>query len=377
MADSSSTYSDITAGLDALAAMTAAESVTPVLESALMRMIAAYFEGITTGHAGRLDILNARSQVTAPADVAGHCPTLDADGLLRREQLPAIPRQLLPSDTVFAPAMPEQMVAWFWNIMAYDGQKSEAFLFCDDLEFPGNLKVLNNGYYPDLHPSRPFFLHGAFYSVQQATEILLDRWVLGSGGIMQRAHANIPQEVKSSDSRITMAYTATNNWNPYTIALGLRGVRSEVEPTSIYRAFHGAGELRAVIGTISLERITSQFEASNAFINCPNLRFFLLRRIPDCITEIDLSGCSPKIAEPMRFDDADRHMSAVVFNPVKYLLENIDDPDRDFYRDPDAPLLIKFPAGVTAHIMATPELMNAYRAARESHPGLRVDGMLV
>lgn len=376
MADSSPTYSDITAGLDALAAMTAAESVTPVLESALMRQIAGYFEEITSGHTGRLDVLNQRSLVTAPTDRAGHCPTLDADGLLRQSQLPAIPRQLLPSDTVFAPAMPEQMVAWFWNIMADDGYKSQAFLFCDDLEFPGQ-NVLPNGYYPDLHPSRPFFLHGAFYSVQQAAEILLDRWVLGSGGIMQRAHANIPQDVKSSDSRITMAYTATNNWNPYTIAIGVRGVRSEVEPTSIYRAFHGAGALRAVIGTISLKRVTSQFEASSAFLNCPELRFVLLRRIADCITELDLSGCSPLIAETMRFDDADRQMSAVSFNPVRYLLENIDDPDRGFYRDPDAPLLIKFPDGVATRIMDTPELMNAYRAARESHPGLRVDGMLV
>ncbi len=313
----------------------------------------------------RLQSLEKTASVLSPVNSPGCVPVLSSEGRLPAAVLPE-------AGTLFSAILP-----WIWTLMTDDGYKSQAFLFCDDLEFPGGQNVLANGYYPGLHPTRPYFMHGAFYSVQQAAEILFDRWVIGSGGIMQRAHANIPQEVKASDSRITMAYTATNNWNPYTIAIGLRGVRSEIEPTSIYRAFHGAGALRAVIGTISLKRVTSQFEASSAFLNCPELRFVLLRRIADCITELDLSGCSPLIAETMRFDDADAQMSAVTFNPVKYLFENIDDPDSGFWRDPDAPLLIKFPAGVPARIMATSDLMAAYRAAREAHPGLRVEGMIV
>ncbi len=267
--------------------LTSPDSISPDSLGAILEALRAAVGASAEGAASDTDLKSLQSRTTAlekqaalldPPNSPGKVPVLTSSG--------AIPAAILPDAGVMVSAW----LPWIWTLMTDDGYKSQAFLFCDDLDFPGGQNILANGYYPDLHPTRPYFLHGAFYSVQQAAEILFDRWVIGSGGIMQRAHANIPQEVKTSDSRITMAYTATNNWNPYTIAIGLRGVRSEIEPTSIYRAFHGAGALRAVIGTISLERISSQFEASSAFLNCPELRFILLRHIADCITELDLSG---------------------------------------------------------------------------------------
>lgn len=300
--------------------------------------------------------------VIDPPGTPGHCPTLSASGRLPASVLPA-------AGQVAAAFLP-----WLWSLMTDDGMKSVPFLFAEDVP----QVAIVNGYYPELNQARPYFMNGAFFSLQQAAQILFDKWSIGSGGVMLDARANLPQTLKETDSRITMAYTATNNGIPYIISLGRRGVRSMVTPVSIYRAFHGAGDLRAVIGIINLERISEPFEIQNAFINCPNLRFFLIKHIPECVSVLDLSGCSPDIVTALRFDDPESMQSAVAFSPLKFLLENIDNPDLpegDFVRDPDAPLLIRLPAAAVPRFRASAELMAAYRAARLRHDKLSIEGV--
>ncbi len=380
MADSTPTYTELTAGIDALAAMTSPESVTPVLEAGLMRQMAAYFERCISDHAGRLDILATRSEVTAPPNMAGHCPTLDESGRLRLSQLPAIPKTLLPSDTVYSSAIPSAIVSWLWAIMANDGRLYQPFVNLPESPAAAIPQGLENGYYPDLYPERPFFIYGGFYSLQQAAQILLDRWMPGTGGVMMMSRVNLPQELKATDSRITLAYTATNNWRPQVICLGAAGVDSEVRPISMHRAFHGAGDLRAVLGVISLENIPNSYEMLYAFANAPQLRFILLKWIPDCIAEIDLSGCSPDLIKPLSADvrTGENGGTYTGIRPAIWILENIDDSTgTEFQRDPDLPLTIAFPAAMQTIMLHDPAVRQifttALNKARERFSKLLID----
>lgn len=155
---------------------------------------------------------------------------------------------------------------------------------------------LKNGYYASGNAAdgwsagAPYCAYGFWLAEAEAMCALFRPWHIGMEGVMMSARANIPLATKSSDSRLNLDYCSVNNGEPYVIALGNKGWESEIEPRSMWRAFHGNYNLKAIIGIINMQSLTDK-ELSHTLENNPSLEHFHVRNVPDAITRLDLSTC--------------------------------------------------------------------------------------
>lgn len=136
---------------------------------------------------------------------------------------------------------------------------------------------------------RPYCAYGFWLTEREAMQAVFRPWSINLGGVMPTARVNIPLSTKNSDSHLNLDYCATNSGYIYALALGTNGWDSEIEPLTMYRAFHGASYLRAIIGIIDMQRMSAL--GDNTFLNSPALDHFQIRNVPDSITQINLSGC--------------------------------------------------------------------------------------
>lgn len=182
--------------------------------------------------------------------------------------------------------------------------------------------IRKNGYYPSENSATPYYAFGVWLRANQVWAMLFDRYTPFGGGMLAQSPVNLPVRVKPSDTRLSMAYACCLNHIPQVLVLSPFGWAGSVSPSSIYRAFNGAGNLQAVIGEISLDMLASASEAANAFVGCSKLWQFHLANISDCVTTLDLSDVSDDMVANHTYSDTQSAISKKQISSFEYLIAN-------------------------------------------------------
>lgn len=298
--------SSIRQTITALKALTADGSISPSSLGTVLEGICSAVDALASAALAESD--------AKPFNTPGKLLKLDSSALVPKSAIPQLDKSNLSGSIINVENLMTQWLSNIWSLCCGFDQ----CLYPDLAETGG---MIANKWITKANGTIEYVLYGQHLTQSQLIQALMDRWIPGTGGVQQIAVVNIPQRLKETDSDLSLAYTATNSSTPRVIALTRLGWEQTIAPVSVKRAFHGCSSVRTITGIISLHRVHSQEEAKSVFADCTNLRYFLIEFPSPEISELDLSGPGPYIANYWSWTDS----AGVVHtqSTIEHLLSNL------------------------------------------------------